>query len=183
MGVINLTENFDSTDFVRVGEMAPDFTLSDEKGSEWRLSDQLGRVTALLFYPKNETLVCTRQLCSLRDNWAEYLETKASIIGVSPGSIEEHRNFAQTYRLPLPLIVDTGSKITKVFAKHWIYPISFTRGIVVIDAKGIVRTKNIMLWAFRPSDRTVITAIHSARADALTDNYDAILRDRHKNSE
>ncbi len=183
MGVIQLTDDFDHSHTIKTDKMAPDFTLSDDKGDEWRLSDQIGRVTALLFYPKDETLVCTKQLCSIRDNWAEYLETKASVIGISSGSIEEHRRFIQKYQLPLPLLVDTESKVTSVFAKHWIFPTWLTRGIVVIDAKGIVKTKNVMLRAFRPSDRSVITAIHAARADALAESYDAIRRDRNKISE
>ena len=75
--------------------LAPDFQLKDEKGNDWRLSDHRGSVVALLFYPKDETFVCTRQLCSVRDNWDEYLKTKAVIIGVSPGSTDEHQEFAQ----------------------------------------------------------------------------------------
>jgi peroxiredoxin Q/BCP len=169
MGSLYLKNDSDDSIAAKIGEKAPDFALNDEKGNEWRLSDHLGQVTAILFYPKNETLVCTKQLCSLRDNWSEYLETKAVVIGVSPGTVEEHREFAKRYRLPLPLLVDTGRKITEIFSKHWLYPLSFTRGIVVIDAKGIIRTKQIMLRAFRPTDRSVITAIHAARADALYD--------------
>lgn len=177
MGSLYLREDSDNI-VAKIGEKAPDFALKDEKGNVWRLSDQLGRVTAILFYPKNETLVCTKQLCSLRNNWSEYLETKAVVIGVSPGTVEDHQEFAKKYKLPLPLLVDIERKITGIFSKHWLYPVSFTRGIVVIDAKGIIRTKKIMLRAFRPTDRSVITAIHAARADALYDSYESILNKR-----
>lgn len=177
MGAFQLIQDFESPEPIGIGQRAPDFALTDEKGNEWRLSEQLGQVTAILFYPKNETLVCTKQLCSLRDNWVKYSETKASVIGISPGTVEDHRAFAQKYKLPLPILVDSESKITKIFSQHWLFPISLTRGIVVIDAKGIVRTKKIMLRLFRPTDRCVITAIHAARADLLGENYDSILRE------
>lgn len=73
-----------------VGEKAGDFVLKNQTGENWRLSDYLGQVVALLFYPKNETLVCTKQLCSVRDNWTDYLETKAVVVGISPATVEEH---------------------------------------------------------------------------------------------
>lgn len=166
-----------SSDVVRrieTPEIAPDFVLPDEKGNEWRLSDQIGRVTAILFYPQNETMVCRRQLCSLRDNWAEYLNTRAEIVGVSPATSGDHLKFSSKYKLPLRLLADQDRQVTRKFAKHPIFPLSFTRAIVVVDAKGFVRTRKIMLRAFRPSDRSVITAIHAARADALTESYATI---------
>ncbi len=178
MGSFHIRENFDERVFAEIGKKAPDFVLRNEKDIEWRLSDQLGQVTAILFYPKNETLVCTKQLCSLRDNWSDYLESKAVIIAVSPGNMEDHLTFAQKYRLPLPILADSERKITKIYMNHWLFPVSFTRGIVVIDAKGIIRTKKIMLRAFRPADRSVITAIHAARADALYEKYESILSNR-----
>ncbi len=178
MGSLHIREDFDNRIFAEIGEKAPDFVLRDEKDNEWRLSDQLGQVTAILFYPKNETLVCTEQLCSLRDNWSDYLESKAVVVGVSPGKTQEHRTFAGKYKLPLPLLADSDRAITKIYMNHWLFPVSFTRGIVVIDAKGIIRTKKIMIRAFRPADRSVITAIHAARADALYENYESILTKR-----
>jgi len=157
-----------------VGEKAPDFVLTDGTGAEWRLADQEGSVTVLLFYPGNETLVCTKQLCSVRDNWNSYLETKAVIVGVSPPASEDHAGFAARHRLPLPLLIDNDRSVTKQFAQHAFFPLSFTRAVVVIDAKGIVRSREVMLRAFRPKDEHVIASIYAARSDALTDRYDKL---------
>ena len=154
---------------VRVGSPALDFTLSTEQNAVWRLSEHLGNVVVLLFYPQNETLVCTKQLCSVRDNWEKYLETRAEIVGISPGTPDDHRTFSESRRLPIPLLADPGREITKKFGKHWLYPINLTRAVVVIDAKGVVRNRNIMLRAFRPSDSKVITDIYAARGDAFTE--------------
>ena len=62
---------------LQVNEPAPDFTLKDGNGAEWHLSDHRGKVVVLLFYPGDETPVCTRQMCSVRDRWEDYRETGA----------------------------------------------------------------------------------------------------------
>ena len=164
---------------IEVGKAAPDFTLTTEKGEEWRLSDQRGQVTALLFYPGNETLVCTRQMCALRNNWAEYLETKASIVGISPGSIEENERFSLHHKLPLPLLADNNRKITNLYSYHWLMPVQLRRAIVVVDAKGLIRHQEIMLRAFRPTDRSVLASIYAARTDAIYERF-KILSDSHR---
>ena len=156
---------------VTVGSLAPDFTLRTDRDEVWRLSDHREGVTVLLFYPQNETLVCTKQMCSVRDNWENYLATNATIVGISPATPDQHREFSQQRRLPIPLLADPDRQITKIYARHWLIPISFTRAVVVIDAKGIVRNRDIMLRAFRPSDDQLITDIYTARGDAFSEKY------------
>lgn len=159
---------------VRLGLVAPDFALITEQNTEWRLSEHIGNVVVLLFYPQNETLVCTRQLCSVRDNWSTYVETKAEIVGISPGTPDDHLAFSERRKLPIRLLADPVSEITRTYGKHWLYPINFTRAIVVIDAKGVVRSRNVMLRAFRPSDGEVLTDIYAARGDAFNDKYEQL---------
>lgn len=157
-----------------VGEKAPDFELESESGEPWRLSAQTGKVIALLFYPKDETLVCTRQLCSVRDNWSEYLQTRAVVVGISPGTADEHRAFGSHHRLPIPLLADVDRSVTETYAFHWLLPTLLTRAIVIVDAKGMIRSRKVLPRMFRPTDRSVITAIYAARADALNDKFDEI---------
>jgi len=163
-----------------VGQKAPDFTLQTDKGEQWRLSDNLGSVVTLLFYPQNETIVCTKQMCSVRDHWNDYVETKSIIAAVSPGDCEQHRDFSKKYNLPLNILADQNREITKVYGYHWLFPLNFMRTIVVIDAKGILRTRKTMLRAFRPTDRQVITEILRARGDALMLKYENLRSKRRK---
>lgn len=159
---------------IAVGDMAPDFELADNNGSTWTLSEMKGNAVVLLFYPQNETLVCNRQLCSVRERWQDYLATKAVVVGISPAEPASHTAFADKYYLPIPLLADDGRRVTSQFVKHSIFPISFTRGIVIIDASGRVREREVMLRAFRPSDDSLISAIHAARSDALMDKYGSL---------
>ena len=122
-------------------------------------------------------MMCTRQLCSVRDNWKSYLDTKAVIVGISPARPKEHNQFSEKRSLPIPLLADEDRAVTKVYGHHWLYPVNLIRAVVVIDAKGMIRNRNIMLRAFRPSDSLLITDIYAARGDALNETS-AVLRNK-----
>ncbi len=147
-----------------VGEAAPDFTLKDGDGNEWRLSDQRGRVVVLLFYPGDETPVCTRQMCSVRDNWELYRETGAEVVGISTDPAESHKKFAERHELPLRLLSDPRGEVSRLYnAKSWL-PGRSARAVVVIDAAGVVRhNKAEAVSLFRPRDAEIIAAIRAAQ--------------------
>ena len=89
---------------MKINEPAPDFSLPDGDGEQWRLSDHRGKVVVMLFYPGDETPVCTRQMCSVRDRWEDYRETGAEVVGISSDSVESHQKFAEHHDLPLRLL-------------------------------------------------------------------------------
>jgi peroxiredoxin Q/BCP len=155
-----------------VNDVAPDFELLTDGSKPWRLSAQRGNVAVLLFYPQDETLVCTRQLCSVRDHWERYLDTKAVIVGISPGEPEQHREFAAKRGLPLPLLADPDRNVTRQYLRYRPFPVSFLRGVVVVDADGVIRNIDVMLRAFRPRDEKIITDIYAARGDELNQKYE-----------
>jgi peroxiredoxin Q/BCP len=150
-----------------VGESAPDFALSDGDGREWRLSERRGRVVVLLFYPGDETPVCTKQLCSVRDNWERYRETGAEVVGISTDSVESHKRFAGRHSLPLRLLSDPDRRVAEMYgARSWL-PGRAARAVVVIDADGRVRHNRAQpLSLFRPKDDEVLAAIRAAQAPA-----------------
>ncbi|MFN2482783.1 MAG: peroxiredoxin family protein [Pyrinomonadaceae bacterium] len=149
---------------VKVGETAPDFALKDGEGRVWKLSERRGRVVVLLFYPGDETPVCTRQMCSVRDNWEAYQETGAEVVGVSTDTVEKHRQFAANRNLPLRLLSDPQGEVSRLYgASSWL-PGRAARAVVVIDADGVVRHHKVQsLSLFRPSDAEVIEAIRAAQ--------------------
>ena len=155
----------DKNGTARVGEPAPDFARRDGEGREWRLSDQRGRVVVLLFYPGDETPVCTRQLCSVRDNWEAYRATGAEVVGISTDSEESHKRFAENRSLPLRLLSDPTGAVSKLYgASSWL-PGRSARAVVVVDARGVVRHLKVQpLSLFRPRDEEIIGAIRAAQA-------------------
>src|SRR4051812_17670967 len=112
---------------IRIGDSSKDFTLFNTSNQEWQLRKKLGQIVVLLFYPGNETLVCTKQLCSVRDNWAKYMDTGAEVVGISPGNEQEHAQFANNHHLPMPLLVDRNRSVTNIYGKHRWMPVWSTR--------------------------------------------------------
>jgi peroxiredoxin Q/BCP len=151
------------SNMARLGSPAPDFTLPAGDGFEWRLSDQHGKVVVLLFYPGDETPICTRQMCSVRDHWEDYAATGAEVVGISTNSVESHKEFAEHHNLPLRLLADVERKVADAYGANSLIPGKVARSVFVIDAKGIVRYRDVRpLGLFRPKDGEIIKAIREA---------------------
>ena len=149
---------------LNLNEPAPDFTLKDGNGNDWRLSDHRGKVVVLLFYPGDETPVCTRQMCSVRDRWDDYVATGAEVVGVSSDSIESHRKFAEHHNLPLRLLSDSQGVAARLYGAQSIIPGRVARSVFVIDANGILRHSDVRpLGLFKPKDDATIAAIRAAQ--------------------
>ncbi|MGI8409036.1 MAG: peroxiredoxin [Pyrinomonadaceae bacterium] len=148
---------------MNIGDNAPDFTLRDGDGKDWTLNDQKGKTVVLLFYPGDNTPVCTKQFCSVRDHWSEYQATGAEVVGISTDSVESHKGFAEKNELPLRLLSDPDRSVsTKYDMKSWL-PGRSARGVVVINKDGkIAYTKAEAVSLFKPSDEDVLAAIRSA---------------------
>ena len=147
-----------------VNSPAPDFSLPDGAGNEWRLSDQRGKVVVLLFYPGDETPVCTAQLCSVRDRWEDYLATGAEVVGISSDSIESHQKFSEHHKLPLRLLSDATGKVSHLYGARSLIPGKVARSVFVIDAEGILRYADVRpIGLFKPKDDTTIAKIREAK--------------------
>jgi len=125
---------------VRVGDLAPDFTLDAHTGQPVSLAEYRDRkVVVLYFYPKDESVVCTKEACSFRDAYEEFLEAGAIVIGVSSDSVESHQNFAGEHRLPFVLLADTDGSVRKAYGVQSTLRILPGRVTYVIDKQGVVR--------------------------------------------
>ena len=150
---------------VAVGDAAPDFMLQDGSGQQWRLSNQREKVVVLLFYPGDETPICTRQMCSVRDRWEDYSGTGAEVVGISTDSVESHKKFAAHHELPLRLLSDSNGEVAKLYGAQSLIPGKVARSVFVIDGAGIIRYRDVRpLGLFRPKDDDVLRAIAAAGA-------------------
>jgi peroxiredoxin Q/BCP len=125
---------------VRVGDKAPDFTLPSQMGDNVTLSEFFGKKNIVLyFYPKDESIGCTKEACSFRDSYEELTNLGAEVLGVSGQSVESHKSFATHYGLPFILLSDKDNKVREL------YGVPSTMGIIpgrvtyIIDKKGVVR--------------------------------------------
>ena len=124
---------------VKVGERAPDFTLPDADGKDVRLADFAGRPVVLYFYPKDDTPGCTKEACTFRDQYQDFQDAGAAVLGVSSDSSESHRKFAARHRLPFPLLADRGGKVRKRYGVPATLGLLPGRVTFVIDGGGVVR--------------------------------------------
>lgn len=99
-----------------VGSEAPAFEAQTTDGGHVSLSQFRGsKSVMLMFYPKDDTPGCTRQMCAARDEGADYDAAGVRRFGVNPGGLESHRKFADKYMLDFPLLVDQGSAIASTY--------------------------------------------------------------------
>lgn len=98
-----------------IGDSAPNFTAKDTNGNTVSLSSYAGKPVVIYFYPKDDTPGCTKQACSFRDNYAQYLSKGIAVFGVSMDDQLSHQKFTEKYGLPFPLLVDTDGALTKAF--------------------------------------------------------------------
>ncbi|HKZ81942.1 MAG TPA: peroxiredoxin [Pyrinomonadaceae bacterium] len=149
------------------GSPAPDFTLPDSTGKSWHLAEQRGKIVVLLFYPGDETPICTRQMCSVRDRWDDYIATGAEVVGISTNSVESHIEFAKHHNLPLRLLSDEGGVIANLYGARSLIPGKVARSVFVIDPSGILRHRDVRpLGLFRPKDDEILRAIEAAKVSS-----------------
>ena len=148
----------------QVGATAPTFTLKDGTGADWSLADHRGKVVVLLFYPGDETPICTRQMCSVRDRWEDYTATGAEVVGLSTDSVESHQKFAAHHELPLRLLSDASGTVANLYGARSLIPGKVARSVFVIDPNGLIRYRDVRpLGLFRPKDDEVLKAIGEAK--------------------
>jgi peroxiredoxin Q/BCP len=120
-----------------VGDLAPDFALEGTDGS-FRLSEHRGRRVVLLFYPGDETAVCTKQFCSYRDRADDMSALDAVVVGISDQDVQSHEAFTAHHGLTVPLLADVDRAVAKAYGAS--APVLGTRrAAFVIDEDGIVR--------------------------------------------
>jgi thioredoxin-dependent peroxiredoxin len=122
---------------LKVGDVAPDFTLPDQNGKTVSLSGLRGKNVVLYFYPKDFSIGCTKEACNFRDAYEDFTEAGAQVVGVSGDSVESHRKFIEEYLLPFTLLSDEGGDVRKLYGvTGFLLP---GRTTFVIDKNGIIR--------------------------------------------
>ncbi|KAK5577519.1 hypothetical protein RB653_002462 [Dictyostelium firmibasis] len=98
-----------------VGDRAPDFTAPDKDGKSYSLKDFADKILVLYFYPKDSTPGCTKEACSFRDNYEQFTDAGAVVVGISSDGAESHSKFSAKYRLPFTLLTDNKGEIAKSY--------------------------------------------------------------------
>lgn len=138
---------------LQVGETAPLFTANSTEGTI-RLQDYLGKSYVLLvFYPGDDTPICTKQLCSIQDSYVEFQHENTFVLGINPAELSSHRQFADKFGYRFPIVQDEGEEIRKrydvkkiigLFAQQRIVYIVAPSGRIIYAKKGNPSTAELL---------------------------------------
>jgi peroxiredoxin Q/BCP len=126
---------------LQVGDKVPSFSAIDTNGNLFESNTIVGqKALVIYFYPKDDTLVCTEQACSFRDQYEDFKTLDAEVIGVSSDSVKSHQKFASRYQLPFVLLSDSDKKLRKLFGvPNDLLGLLPGRVTYVIDMNGIIQ--------------------------------------------
>jgi peroxiredoxin Q/BCP len=124
---------------ILVGARAPDFSLPgwySQAEGEFSLATQKGRGVVLVFYPGDDRLVCTRQMCAYSDNIADLHRFDSAVWGIAPQSVESHRLFSEGRRLRMPLLADAERRVARDYGIVGAF--GLRRSVFIVNAEGYV---------------------------------------------
>lgn len=123
---------------VGVGDRAPEFTLPGTGGTRYSLADFLGKPIVLVFYPGDDSVVCTKQLNAYNEGLSQFRQLGAQIVGVSAQDLSSKDAFSTKYGFEFPLLADVDKVVAGAYGT--LGPIGFPRrSIFIIDSEGIIR--------------------------------------------
>ena len=126
---------------LKVGDTIPHFTAKDANGADFDSQNMVGQKPLVIyFYPKDNTPGCTVQACSFRDQYEDFKDVGAEVIGISSDNVTSHGNFAKEYKLPFILLSDNDKEIRKLFdVPVGMFGLLPGRVTYVIDKNGIIQ--------------------------------------------
>ena len=148
---------------VSVGDMAPDFTLQGTGGSDYSLSQFRGQPVVIVFYPGDDTPVCTKQLNSYNNELGAFTGVGAQVLAISAQDVGSHEQFAGKHGFGFPLLADTDKAVAGLYGT--VGPLGYPRrSVFVVDAQGVIRYvhRAIAGLTFRPVEE-LVAAVEAAR--------------------
>jgi peroxiredoxin Q/BCP len=145
---------------LKLNDKAPPFVLEDDQGQQFSLADQAGRKVLLVFYPGDNTPVCTKQLCDYRDGIEAFAGLGVDVVGISNDSAESHREFRQKHDLPFTLLTDPDLKVAAMYDSKGV--LGMKRSVFLVDEEGVIRYLHVESVAlFRRKREELLDAIRN----------------------
>lgn len=148
---------------LKIHDQAPDFELEADSGERFSLSAQRGEMILLVFYPGDDTPVCTRQLCDYRDGIEAFRDLGVRVVGISRDDAESHRAFKAKHDLPFTLLSDPDLEVAEQYDSKGM--LGMKRSLFLIDEQGVIRYLHIeTLPVFRRARDEILEAIEGIRS-------------------
>jgi peroxiredoxin Q/BCP len=162
VAIVFYSLTFGEDQMLKINDTAPGFSLTDQNGLTYNLGDfKEKKFVVLIFYPGDQTPVCTQQLCEVRDDYSEFASNDAVVFGVNPASDKSHKKFAEKNNLPFPLLIDSKKEVAlKYHAKGLVMN---QRTVYVIGKDG----KVIFAKRGKPAVSEIIGSIKNVNGNGL----------------
>lgn len=141
---------------LKVGDLAPEIVLNDQYGNERSTAKLEKKSLVLIFYPKNNSPICTSQLCAFRDNYKLFNLFNSEIWGINNESVYSHNSFSRNLQIPFPLRSDKENKIGKLYGIKNISGLNTSCITFVINVKKI----NLIHENLMDSNSHIIKSLH-----------------------
>jgi len=122
------------------GDKAAEISLPDQNGTIHNLSGFSGKWVLVYFYPQDETSGCITEACGIRDNFPHFVESGVVVLGISPDSVERHKNFTEHHALPFTLLSDERK--------------------IALGAYGVLEDEKVMRTSFLINPQGVIEKVY-----------------------
>ena len=140
------------------GTLAPEFRLPRTPDQTLALGSLRGRPVVLAFYPGDDTLVCTKQLCSYQDDLGMLTELGAVLWGISAQDLDSHERFAGKRGLAFPLLADTDKAVHRLYGTAGRLGLP-RRAVFVVDAQGRLAWQHVSTLGLTNQDADTISAV------------------------
>nr|WHW29684.1 putative peroxiredoxin [uncultured bacterium] len=145
---------------LEIGQSAPEFQLADDQGGSFTLASRRGSRVLLVFYPGDNTPVCTRQLCDYRDGIEAFSELGVEVVGISSDGIDSHQGFREKHKLPFVLLSDGDLTVAAQYDCKGM--LGMKRGVFLVDEQGLLQYVHVeALAVFRRSSAELIDVIRA----------------------
>ena len=144
----------------QTGDQAPLFSLPDDAGNTFSLKDRAGKKTLLVFYPGDDTPVCTAQLCEYRDGVEAFADLGVDVVGISRDGAEKHQAFKAKHGLPFTLLTDADLQVAEEYECSGM--LGMKRGVFLVDEALVIRYAHVEALAlFRRKRDELLEAIRA----------------------
>ncbi len=132
-----------------------DFTLPDQNGNDFTLSEKVGKYLLLVFYPKDDSLICTKQLCNYNNEFETFIENQISIAAISVDSIKSHNSFAKKHNFQFPILSDESKEISDKYEALNIIGLNKRKLVLVNSNLEILYENSVLPFFYNSADKVI----------------------------
>ena len=152
---------------MKIGDIAPNFILKDETGNDFELYKNLDTQMLLVFYPKDDTPVCSTQLAEYSNNLDEFIQNEIKVVAINAGTVQSHSDFCTKLEIKFPLLADEDKKISRQYDAINFMGVTKRLLVVIGTDRKVLWTASTMLLKFVKT-KEIVEKVKSLNSKEMT---------------